>query len=213
MSQLDGTAPLNTPPTEVEQRLLASLHDRLEQAAHREHLTDAVYRIVQSPLGPLLVAATEVGLVRVAFASEEHERVLEQLSESLGARILRSPSALDTAARQLEEYFSGHRTSFTLPLDLRLSTEFRRRVQLELGHIRYGHTLSYRQMAERIGKPAAVRAVGSACATNPLPIVLPCHRVLRTDGSLGGYLGGLQAKRILLQLENPNDARQPSTLF
>lgn len=213
MSQLDGPAPLNTPPTEVEQRLLASLHDRLEQAAHREHLTDAVYRIVQSPLGPLLVAATEVGVVRVAFASEEHERVLEQLSESLGARILRSPGALDTAARQLEEYFSGHRTSFTLPLDLRLSTEFRRRVQLELGHIGYGHTLSYRQMAERIGKPAAVRAVGSACATNPLPIVLPCHRVLRTDGSLGGYLGGLQAKRILLQLENPNGARQPSTLF
>ena len=98
-------------------------------------------------------------------------------------------------------------------MDLQLSTQFRRQVQLELGHIDYGQTLSYAQLAQQIGKPKAVRAVGSACATNPIPIVLPCHRVLRTDGSLGGYLGGLEAKTELLKLENPDFAGSAATLF
>ena len=190
------------PADEVEAGMLAQLHQRLEQAARRETLTDAVYRLVDSPLGKLLVAATDRGLVRVAFETEEHDAVLQALSERVGARILRSDGGLEAAARQLDEYFGGTRQQFQLPLDLRLSTDFRRGVQLELGRIGYGETLSYAQVATRIGKPNAVRAVGSACATNPLPIVLPCHRVLRTDGSLGGYLGGLEAKRILLQLEN-----------
>jgi len=200
-------------PTSAEERLLRTLHARLEHASAEGHLTDAVYRTVDSPLGQLLLAATDQGLVRVAFATEEHERILQLLSERIGPRILRSPGKLDAVARQLDEYFEGTRQHFELPLDLRLSTEFRRQVQLELGHIAYGHTLSYRQVAERIGKPAAVRAVGTACATNPLPIVLPCHRVLRTDGSLGGYLGGLPAKQLLLDLEGHRAGSSAAPLF
>jgi methylated-DNA-[protein]-cysteine S-methyltransferase len=108
---------------------------------------------------------------------------------------------LDEAARQVEEYFAGTRHRFDLPLDYRLSGGFRRTVQQLLPSIEYGHTLSYKQVAELVGNPKAVRAVGTACATNPLPVVVPCHRVLRTDGALGGYIGGLDAKTTLLALE------------
>lgn len=187
--------------TGAEKRLLEQLHHRLGAAAELEGLTDLSYRVVDSPLGKLLLAATDQGMVRLAFDSEGHDAVLQYLSDKVGSRVLRNESKFDVAARQLEEYFQGSRTQFELPLDLRLSTDFRRTVQLELGAINYGQTRSYAQLAERIGKPKAVRAVGTACATNPLPIVLPCHRVLRSDGSLGGYLGGLEAKRTLLDLE------------
>lgn len=197
----------------VETRLLEHLHQRLTATAAEEGLTDVVYRIVQSPVGSLLLGATGQGLVRVAFESEIHEKVLDQLSERIGSRILRAEGQLEPIVRQLDEYFSGTRQSFDLALDLRLSTHFRRDVQQELQNIGYGQTLSYLQVAERIGKPRAVRAVGSACATNPLPIVLPCHRVLRTDGSLGGYLGGLAAKRALLHLENPAAELGTDVLF
>lgn len=115
--------------------------------------------------------------------------------------MLEAPARLDRAAAEVEEYFSGHRRAFDLPLDLSLSAGFRRTVQQYLPRIGYGATLSYREVAEQVGSPRAVRAVGTACATNPLPVVVPCHRVLRSDGSLGGYIGGLDAKTALLDLE------------
>lgn len=199
--------------TAAEMQTLDALQGQLAEKARALELVDVAYRMVDSPVGSLLLASTDAGLVRVAFESEGHDRILELLSEKLGPRILRDKSSLDGTARQLDEYFAGTRHSFELPVDLQLSTQFRRQVQLELGHIDYGQTLSYAQLAQQIGKPKAVRAVGSACATNPIPIVLPCHRVLRTDGSLGGYLGGLEAKTELLKLENPDFAGSAATLF
>lgn len=180
---------------------LADLHERLVARAEAEQLVDVTYRTVSSPVGELLVAATPQGVVRVAFDVEGHERVLEDLARRVGARVLASPRHLDPVVRQLDEYFAGRRTVFDVPMDLRLSSGFRRRVLAHLSEIGYGATESYAQVALASGSPRAVRAVGSACATNPLPVVVPCHRVLRSDGSLGGYVGGLDAKRALLALE------------
>lgn len=180
---------------------LARLHDRLEDAAARDGLLDVAYTTIDTPVGPLLLAATRKGLVRVAYEREGHDRVLDDLAARLSPRILRAPRRLDAAAREIDEYFAGARTGFDLPLDLSLSSGFRRLVQRHLPHIGYGHTQSYREVAAIVGNPRAVRAVGTACATNPLPVVVPCHRVLRTDGTLGGYIGGLDAKAALLSLE------------
>ncbi|WP_149361387.1 methylated-DNA--[protein]-cysteine S-methyltransferase [Lolliginicoccus suaedae] len=180
---------------------LSALRDRLGQQAARDELLDVTICTTDSPVGELLLAATPAGLVRIAFDSEDHDQVLEQLSHALGPRILTSPRALDQARRELDEYFARHRTRFTLPLDWSLTKGFRRTVQEYLPRISYGRTSSYKDVAEAIGNARAIRAVGTACATNPLPIVVPCHRVLRSDGSLGGYLGGLDAKTLLLELE------------
>ena len=180
---------------------LARLHRELERAAERDGLLDVAYRTVDSPVGTLLLAATPRGLVRVAYDVEGHDRVLEILASQLSPRVLRAPGRLDAAARELEEYFGGRRRSFGLPLDMSLSKGFRRLVQQQLPSIGYGQTRSYRQVAELVGNPRAARAVGTACATNPLPVVVPCHRVLRDDGTPGGYVGGVTAKTTLLNLE------------
>ncbi|MFI6985526.1 methylated-DNA--[protein]-cysteine S-methyltransferase [Embleya sp. NPDC050154] len=180
---------------------LDRLHDRLVAAAARDGLLDVAYTTVDTPIGSLLLAATDKGLVRVAFAGEDHDKVLDTLTARLGPRILRAPGRLARAARQLDEYFDHSRTSFDLDLDLVLSTGFRQLVQRRLPEIGYGHTFSYADVARMVGNPQAVRAVGSACASNPLPIVLPCHRVLRSDGTLGGYAGGIAIKSALLSLE------------
>jgi methylated-DNA-[protein]-cysteine S-methyltransferase len=180
---------------------LTRLHRKLEQAAESEGLLDVAYRTVDSPVGTLLLAATPRGLVRVAYDIEDHDRVLDTLAGKLSPRVLRAPKRLDGAARELEEYFGGRRRSFDLPLDLSLSKGFRLLVQQYLPSIGYGQTRSYRQVAELVGNPKAVRAVGTACATNPLPVVVPCHRVLRNDGTPGGYVGGPAAKTTLLNLE------------
>ncbi len=180
---------------------LARLHRRLAEQATDHGLVDVAYRMLDTPIGELMLATTDRGLVRVAFAGEDFDTVLATLAERLGPRILADPRRLDAAAKELEEYFAGTRTAFDLRLDLSLSTGFRREVQGWLPHIGYGHTASYKQVAAQVGRPNAVRAVGTACATNPLPIVVPCHRVLRSDGGLGGYLGGLATKRMLLDLE------------
>lgn len=185
----------------IAQETLAALHTRLERAAEAEGLLEVAYTSIDSPVGRLLLAATPRGLVRIAFAGEDHDRVLESLAGSLGPRVLRAPRRLAAAAAELEEYFAGRRRTFDLPLDLSLSRGFRQLVQQHLPQIEYGTTLSYGQVAALVGRPRAVRAVGTACATNPLPIVVPCHRVLRSDGSLGGYLGGAEAKTTLLELE------------
>ncbi|NMO03252.1 methylated-DNA--[protein]-cysteine S-methyltransferase [Gordonia sp. TBRC 11910] len=180
---------------------LESLRARLAVAAAQENLLDVAYTTIDSPVGALLLAATPKGLVRVAYANEGHDHVLDTLAHKLSPRILRAPARLDVAARELDEYFTGRRHGFDLPLDLSLSHGFRQLVQQHLPEIGYGETRSYRQMAELVGNPNAVRAVGTACATNPLPIVVPCHRVVRSDGSPGGYVGGLAAKATLLGLE------------
>lgn len=187
--------------TDAAPQQLALLHARLADAADEQGLLDVAYRIIDTPVGPLLLAATERGLVRVAFAREGFDAVLAHLAERVSPRVLRAPSRLDDVARQLEEYFAGQRRAFDVSLDHALSSGFRALVQQHLPHIPYGHTESYKQVAAVLGNPGAVRAVGTACATNPLPVVVPCHRVLRTDGSLGGYIGGLEAKTALLQLE------------
>ncbi|MCX4399370.1 methylated-DNA--[protein]-cysteine S-methyltransferase [Streptomyces sp. NBC_00053] len=187
--------------TPVDADTLHRLHRRLEQAAEQADLIDVAYTTIDSPVGKLLLAATPKGLVRVAYASEDHDRVLEALGQKLSPRILRAPKRLDEVAREIDEYFAKHRQVFDVTLDLSLSRGFRRLVQTHLPEIGYGQTRSYRDMAELVGNPKAVRAVGTACATNPLPIVVPCHRVLRTDGTLGGYIGGLEAKTTLLDLE------------
>lgn len=185
----------------TETDVLARLHERLADAATRESLVDVAYRTVDSPIGNLLLAATDEGLVRVGFAVEDHDAVLESLASTVSPRILRSPARLDAVARELDEYFAGKRWRFDVPLDLRLSRGFRRLVLDHLTDIGFGVTESYSQVAKAVGKPTAIRAAGTACATNPLPVVIPCHRVVRFDGSFGGYLGGSDAKRFLLDLE------------
>ena len=180
---------------------LSRLRHRLGVAAEAEGLLDVAYTTIDSPLGTLLLAATPKGLVRVAYDVEDHDRVLYTLAQRLSPRVLRAPRRLDAAARELDEYFSRQRRVFDLPLDLSLSNGFRQLVQRHLPEIGYGQTRTYRQVAELVGNPRAVRAVGTACATNPLPVVVPCHRVLRADGTPGGYVAGPGAKKALLSLE------------
>lgn len=180
---------------------LSRLRRRLALAADAGGLLDVAYTTIDSPVGGLLLAATPKGLVRVAYEIEDHDRVLDTLSQRLSPRVLRAPRRLDEVARELEEYFGRRRRIFDLPLDLSLSSGFRQLVQQHLPGIGYGQTRTYGQVAELVGNPKAVRAVGSACATNPLPLVVPCHRVLRADGTPGGYVGGPRAKRALLSLE------------
>ena len=165
-------------------------------------LLDVAYRTVDSPLGPLLLAATVDGVVRVAFAAEDHDEVLARLAADVSPRILRYPARLDDAARQLDEYFAGRRRGFDVPVDLRLAHGFRRDVLAHLREIPFGATESYATVARAAGSPKAVRAVGTACATNPIPLVVPCHRVVRSDGTIGQYRGGVEAKRTLLALES-----------
>ena len=186
-------------PAEAE--TLSRLRDRLGLAAEAEGLLDVAYTTIDSPLGTLLLAATPKGLVRVAYDVEDHDRVLGTLAQRISPRVLRAPQRLDAAARELHEYFSRQRRVFDLPLDMSLSKGFRQLVQRHLPEIGYGQTRTYRQVAELVGSPQAVRAVGTACATNPLPVIVPCHRVLRADGTPGGYVGGPGAKQALLSLE------------
>ncbi len=186
---------------DVTEAELRRLHDRLADSADAHRILDVAYRTLDTPVGTLLLATTGTGLVRVAYETEGHDRVLATLAARISPRILNVPKRLDAAAREIDEYFSGRRHSFDLPLDLSLSTGFRRMVLHHLSDIAYGHTASYAAVAAAAGNPRAVRAAATACATNPLPIVVPCHRVVRSDGSVGGYLGGPAAKQTLLRLE------------
>lgn len=185
----------------IDEPVRARLHARLAEAAERAGVLDVAYRTVDTPVGSLLLAATGEGLVRVAYAREDHDRVLAQLAAGVSPRVLRAPARLDAVAREIEEYFAGGRRLFDLRLDLRLARGFRRTVLSHLAEIGYGTTASYATLARAAGSPRAVRAVGTACATNPLPIVLPCHRVVRSDGTAGQYVGGAEVKRTLLDLE------------
>ena len=189
---------------------IAGLRDRLAAEAVRGDLVDVAYRVVDSPIGGLLLAATTDGLVYVAFEVENTAHVLDMLATRVGPRVLRAdgpgaagiPAVLDAAAGQLDEYLTGDRRDFDLPLDTRLATGFRGQVQRHLADVAYGRTATYKQLAAELDRPGAVRAVGTACATNPLPLVWPCHRILRSDGGLGGYRGGVEAKQRLLAMES-----------
>jgi methylated-DNA-[protein]-cysteine S-methyltransferase len=200
MSDETPTALLGT----VDPAELARLHSELVRRAG--DLVDVAYRTLDSPVGSLLLARTDRGLVRVAFAVQDHDAVLQSLSDGISPRVLEAPGRLDDVARELDEYFAGRRTTFDVPLDLQLLHGFRRVVVEHLPDVAYGRTATYAEMAARAGSPKAVRAVGTACALNPLPLVLPCHRVVRSDGSPGQYAGGADAKRALLALESVGNA-------
>jgi methylated-DNA-[protein]-cysteine S-methyltransferase len=180
---------------------LARLHTRLERSAEELGLLDVAYRTVDTPVGVLLLATTDLGLVRVAYDIQGHDAVLDALAHAISPRILRAPARLDAVARQIDEYFAKRRRHFELPLDLRLASGFHRVVLEQLRRIGYGQRETYAGVASAVGNPRAVRAVGTACARNPLPIVIGCHRVVRSDGSTGQYAGGAKAKSALLSLE------------
>jgi len=181
---------------------LQRLRRALAEEAARADLIDVAFERHETPLGTIVVGATREGLARIGLPCENEGEVLQQLADRLSPRVLRaSNEALVLTRRQLDEYFGQTRRDFDIPLDWRLATGFRRAVLRATAAIPYGETSSYRDVATRAGSPNAVRAAGTALATNPLPIVVPCHRVLRTGGGLGRYRGGAEAKAALLALE------------
>jgi methylated-DNA-[protein]-cysteine S-methyltransferase len=176
------------------------LDRRFRDAAARESLLDVAYDLVDTPIGTLLVAATERGLCRIAYDAEPQQEV-ELLASRFGIRVLRAARPIDPARRELDEYFDGRRTHFDLRIDLELVADFNRRVLHELARVPYGEVVTYGELAARAARPRAARAVGTVMNRNPLPIVLPCHRVIGANGKLTGYGGGLHRKEALLRLE------------
>jgi methylated-DNA-[protein]-cysteine S-methyltransferase len=179
--------------------------DRFKARAAGEGLLDVAYTTTDSPFGPLLLAQTEKGLVRIGLPNQDADELLVDLAERVSPRMLEAPKELDEVRRELDLYFEGKLESFDLPLDWQLSGGFRQRVLRAIDRIPYGQTRSYTEMARTAGNERAVRAAGSACGSNPIPLVVPCHRVLRTGGALGGYGGGLPMKEALLHLEGVLD--------
>jgi methylated-DNA-[protein]-cysteine S-methyltransferase len=174
----------------------------LTARAHAEGLLDVAYSSVDSPLGPLVVAATERGLVRVSYSQfrGEHE-VLEELARRVSPRVLEAPARLDPVRRELDEYFEGRRRDFDVAIDWSHLAGFTRDVLRATAKIPFGDVSTYAGVAEAAGSPRAVRAAGNALGSNPMPVVVPCHRVLRSGGALGGYTGGIERKEFLLRLE------------
>ncbi len=174
---------------------------RLTERIIADGLADVSYAPVDSPFGRLHAARTRRGLVRLAFPEESVDTFLEQIATRLSPRVVEAPSSLDPVKRELDEYFAGRRRSFDLKLDWSLIAPFGRRVLKMTAAIPYGGHLSYAEVAAEAGSPGGARAAGNALGANPIPIVIPCHRVLRSGGALGGYGGGLDRKRFLLELE------------
>lgn len=187
--------PAGSPPAD----LLARLAERAADAG----LLDVAYARVDSPLGPLVVARTPAGLARIAYEdfSGGLDPVLEDLAARVSPRVLEAPARLDDVRRQLDEYFARRRSRFEVPIDLALARGFGRRILEATAAIPFGETRSYREVAAAAGNAKATRAAGNALGANPIPIVVPCHRVLRTGGGLGGYTGGLEKKETLLRIE------------
>ncbi|HET9197522.1 MAG TPA: methylated-DNA--[protein]-cysteine S-methyltransferase [Solirubrobacterales bacterium] len=181
--------------------------DGLRARAAEEGLLDVAYTTADSPFGPVLLATTRRGLVRVGLPNQDADELLVDLAERVSPRVLEAPAELDEVRRELDLYFDGKLDRFDLPLDWRLSGGFRQRVLRAIDRIPYGQTRSYTEMARKAGNERAVRAAGSACGSNPIPLVVPCHRVLRTGGALGGYGGGLPMKQALLEMEGVLDGR------
>jgi methylated-DNA-[protein]-cysteine S-methyltransferase len=184
---------------------MSEMIQSLTRRAEQEGLLDVAYTVADSPFGPLLLVATERGLVRVGLPNLDAETLLEDVAARVSPRVLEAPARLDRIRAELDLYFEGKLTEFDLPLDWQLSHEFRRRALRAVNRIPYGQTRTYMQVAKSAGNERAVRAAGTACGSNPIPIVVPCHRVLRTGGGLGGYGGGLPMKEALLELEGTRD--------
>ena len=200
--RLRSLAPEAAPGMErATERLLARVGD--------EHLADVSYAPVDSPFGPMLAAVSERGLLRLAFPEEDIDSVLELLARRVSPRIVESSGALDPARRELDEYFSGARSGFDLPLDWSLMSDFGRRVLRVTAEIPYGGVSTYKEVATDAGSPRGSRAAGNALGSNPIPIVIPCHRVLHSTGGLGGYGGGLDRKQFLLELEGAPLSAKP----
>lgn len=176
------------------------LDRRFREAAADAGLLDVAYDVTDSPIGPLLLATSPRGVCRISFEPEP-ERELEALARAFGARVLRSPRGVDDARRELDEYFAGRRREFDLPVDLTPLPAFQREVLEELALVPYGGVDTYGGLARKVGRPRAARAVGGALNRNPVPIVVPCHRIVGATGTLVGYAGGLERKRALLGLE------------
>jgi methylated-DNA-[protein]-cysteine S-methyltransferase len=174
---------------------------RVAERAEREGLLDVAYALADSPLGPLLVAATDRGLVMIAYATEGFDERLALLAREVSPRVLEAPRRLDRARRELDEYFAGRRRAFDLPVDWSLVRGFAREVLRATAAIPYGGWSTYGAVAAAAGSPRGSRAAGNALGSNPIPIVIPCHRVLRAGGAMGGYTGGADRKRLLLDLE------------
>jgi methylated-DNA-[protein]-cysteine S-methyltransferase len=185
----------------MEKRGIEKSIDALRERAAAEGLLDVAYTTADSPFGTLLLAKTPQGLVRIGLPNEDPEELLADLAGRISPRVLEAPAGLDEERRELEDYFAGRRHTFELPIDWQLSHGFLLRARQGIAAIPYGETRTYTDLARAAGNERAVRAAGSACSRNPIPLVVPCHRVLRSDGSLGGYAGGLEMKEKLLELE------------
>ncbi len=192
------TMHIPAPSDEAMARLRTDLAERAEQRG----LLDVAYAAVDSPVGPLIISVTDRGVIRIAYDNERLEDVLAELAAKVSPRIMHAPARLDPARRELDEYFAGRRTAFDLPLDWTLTSGFRREVLKATAQIPYAGTSTYRQIAAAAGSPRAFRAAGTALATNPIPIIVPCHRVLPASGAIGGYRGGSTRKQQLLHLES-----------
>ena len=177
-----------------------ALDRRFREAATDAGLVDVSFDVAETQIGPLLLAVTERGLCRISF-DPEPDRETETLARTFGVRVLRAPRELDPVRRELDEYFEGHRRDFDLQLDLRGREGFSRDILERLAKVPYGEVTTYKSLAVEAGNPRAARAVGTIMNRNPIPIVLPCHRVVGSNGSLVGYGGGLERKRLLLDLE------------
>jgi methylated-DNA-[protein]-cysteine S-methyltransferase len=174
----------------------------LSTAAADAGLLDVAYATLDSPVGPLLLALTPHGLVRVAYVDGGEDQVLSELAARVSPRVIRAPRKLDEPRRELDQYFAGGRREFELPLDWQLIRGFGRKVLSAAARVPYGSVSTYKQMASEAGSPRAARAAGNALGANPLPIIVPCHRILHSSGGLGGYTGGLERKRRLLAIES-----------
>ncbi len=198
MSDLERRLGVSAPGPDLD---LAALRDALAARAAREGLLDVAYAAMDSPVGELTVFVTPRGVVRIAFADEERDAILGELAARLSPRILPAAAATDDARRQLDEFLAGRRHAFDLPLDWSLVRGFAVGVLRATATVPYGRTTTYREVAAAAGSPRAARAAGNALGSNPIPIIVPCHRVLHASGGLGGYAGGLDRKRTLLRLE------------
>jgi methylated-DNA-[protein]-cysteine S-methyltransferase len=198
MDDLEGRLRAPGAPRGAAERATRDLAARAEARG----LLDVAYAVTDSPVGDLLLAQTPRGLVRLAYLDPESEdRVLDDLAARVSPRVLRAPAALDDVRRELDRYFAGGLRTFSVPIDWRLTRGFTRRVLERTAAIDYGATSTYREVAAGAGSPAGFRAAGNALGANPIPIVVPCHRVLRSGGDLGGYGGGVHRKELLLRLE------------
>jgi methylated-DNA-[protein]-cysteine S-methyltransferase len=178
-----------------------ALANRFLQGADAKGLVDVAVATMDSPIGTLLLMATPKGLVRIAFEDENRDEVLGEVAMQLSPRILEAPRRLDPVRRELDRYFAGELQDFEVPLDWSLVGDFARKVLRRTARIPYGSVASYGEVALEVGTPRGARAVGNALGSNPIPVVVPCHRVVRTGGAIGGYGGGLPRKRWLLALE------------